>query len=420
MTAESHNNVVWQRCAAFLTVVGPGAAAAFYMATAGFYFFNFKSPVFFIFMMFFLYLPYPIVTLVQQNFDNKFDERFSTRRMYFLRVVGMQLILALAVLSWMFIPQSPYFILIVGALLGAMASVIISSSFQMVAALDPHLVVYAQLGQQVGGALPVVVFSALKFDSDATLHEFRMVLTPVVIVCFLVATLLSYIHFNTDLFEKAYSRLSYDTDDDPVGEDGRARILSTVSGPLDPEAARDGVPSWVWRWIASVGVMTGVGSCVFSLVSFCGCPFLTTLLALWKLAMDFVGRILAMPLDSVISSRSGPMHFAFIACTVTHTLLGVVILAMFIKLKTRQEFEEFFKLFILMWSIFNMLYNFASSVADVTTGLHVRVQDRKSVARTNLMVVTTSGLTGVVVAFAVVAFKGDLRGKLPTWNQVIT
>lgn len=420
MTADIQNNVVWQRCGAFLMVVGPGAAAAFYMATAGFYFFNFKSPVFFIFMMFCLYLPYPIMPLVQQKFDKKFDERFSTRWMYFLRVVAMQLCLALAVLGWMFIPQSPCFILFVGALLGAMASVIISSSFQMVAALDPHLVVYAQLGQQAGGALPVAVFFALRFDSDSTLYEFRMVLTTVVTVCLLVAALLSHIHFNTELFAKAYSRLSYEEDDDPAGVDGRARLLSTESGPLDAEAAQDGVPSWVWCWIGALGVMTGLGSCVFSLVSFCGCPFLTTLLALCKLAMDVLGRILAMPLDNGFSSKSRPIHFAFIACTVTHMMLGVIILAMFMQLKSRQDFEEHFKLFVFMWCIFNMLRNFASSVVDVTTGLYVRVQDRQSVARTNLMVVTTSGLAGVVVALAVVAAKGDLGGKLPTWDQVIT
>lgn len=417
MTKDFDNNVVWQRCAGFLMVLGPGAAAAFYMSMVGFYFFNFKSPVFFIFMLFCLYLPYPLVPLVQQKFDKKFDDQSAARRMYFLRVIAMQFVLGLAVLGWTFLPQSPAYILVVGVLLGALNSVIVSSSFQMVSTLDPQLVVYAQLGQVVGGALPVAMFFFLNFDSDSPLREFRLVVAVVPIVCMLSAIFLSYIHFGTELFEKAYRRLSYD--DDPV-EDGAQRIISTESsGLLDPESAQDGVPSWVWCWVAGLGLMTAVGTCAFSTVSFCGCPFLTTRFALWKLGMDFVGRILAMPVDSILSFEGGPKHSAFTAAAVIHVLLGVFLLGFF-QLKTLQDFHDNFHSMVFIWCVFHVIRNFTSSMVDVTTGLYVRVQDRKTVSRTSLMVVTTSALVGIVIALGIAARHGDLSGELPKWHQVIS
>mmetsp|Transcript_101355 Transcript_101355/g.194328 ORF Transcript_101355/g.194328 Transcript_101355/m.194328 type:complete len:431 (-) Transcript_101355:41-1333(-) len=415
----------WHRSSAFLMVLGPGLASALYVAMVGFYYLNFDSRLFFIGMLLSLYLPYLILPMLQHSLDTLFDDRFSTKTTYFFRIILMQLILGIVGLTWMQAPQSPRIVLFIGVALGTVAAAVLSSSFQMVTAMNPKLIIYAQVGEQIGGAIPILVFAVVGFDASSSLLKFKLALSALPLVCLFSAVNLSYIHFKTDVFEKAYQRLAYKDDPDNIGEYTSESLYTSEGLPsvtmsrsfseagYDPESARTGIPAWVWWWCTCTGIMTVIACFTLSLIPFYEDPSMAQQLALWKLGMDFVGRIAAIPLSSMTCFQSGPLHGVLLALAFSQCCLTAFPLAKLAKVTSGNT------LFLITWCLFNCIHRFRCSFSAVTMFSYIHSTNRKLVAKTNLIVTIGSCLIGILIALAFVHAARGLHSKWPEMDKVI-
>lgn len=407
---KSDADVFWQRLAAVIMVVPAGSAPAFYISMVGFYALNFKSSIFFIGMLFALFSPYPVLPLIQHKLDGFFDDHFSTKTTYFFRVVCVQLILASVVLTWILAPQSPWLVLLVGVTIGIFSSANISSCHQLCAAMAPQLPQFAMIGEQLGAVLPILTLTMLAFEADASLWKFRIALSVVPIVCTLSALVLSYFHFKSELFEVAYLHLAYKDDEEDI-----PNYISEQAVPLEEgfkmTTPRQGVHSWVWYWMVAVGFMSALDGFTISLAPFFGDPTMAQQLALMKMAMNFVGKLSAIPISGLACFQLGPTHKSM-----TFLVVGYVVLALLIVARLAR-FNINTMVFLFSWCLLTAWYRFAGSYAIVTMLTYVEIHSRKFVARTNLIVVLGSCLVGVVLAFAVVYFFDDLNG---TWPPMAT
>jgi len=400
---KSYSNL--EPVAAFVMLVGPGSAVAFYSALVGFYAENFSSRIFFVFMMACLYVPAPIISLLQERFDAFFDRRFSTNITFFFRVVVMQIALVFLVFAWIFIPQTPSVVLIIGFMIGVIYGSVASSSIQMVAAMEPAYIVYAQIGQQLGAVSPIGVFLLFDFHPSASLQEFRIVVFAIILLSLSASFTLCYFHFTLGMFDKTYERLACD-------HDFRRAVSETVL--LVPTDSGGGVPAWVWRWVACCGGMTGVEACLMSSVGFFGNVELAQFLTVAKLSMDFSGRIIALPICKVPGFAAGPWHKVLGASVFVFSAMCLIIFAELLGVGVWKP------MFLVAWFIVHCVYNFTCSLVDVTAGSYVEVKDRKMVARRLFMVTVTCGLAGIVAAVAIVLFGGRFPVEWPNQKHAIS
>eukprot|EP00929_Paragymnodinium_shiwhaense_P038766 TRINITY_DN20449_c0_g1_i1.p1 TRINITY_DN20449_c0_g1~~TRINITY_DN20449_c0_g1_i1.p1 ORF type:complete len:445 (-),score=61.39 TRINITY_DN20449_c0_g1_i1:50-1384(-) len=399
---------MWKRSAAFAMQVAPGSLVGFWGSSVGFYTHGFQCRSFFIGMMLVLWSPYPFVAALQEKYDIYFDEWFSTRNTYYFRTVALQGALAVIASSWLFLPQTPFHILTHGFLMGITASAILSSSMQLISAMDPVLVAYATMGEQAGKLTPVIAYSMSSFHPDASLAMFRAISSPAVAVCFLSGCYLSYLHFSTNVFEKAYRRLSYDLSTETFNrQDTETRPL------VESEAESGRIPRWVIMWSSTMGLMMGMASFLWATCSFVGSPKLAQTLSLWKLAMDVFGQACSIAAPSLPGFYDGPWHVSFtcsfllcFACFAVHAA-GLLL---------NWHIPE--PMFLPSWCLFNFLCNFNTPWVRMTTGLYVPVADRKQVSRTCSLIAFSGGLSGALFALLVATQKTDLS-DWPSSDAVI-
>lgn len=391
----------------------------------------FQSRAYFPAMLLCLFTPGPLIVLLQQQYDQYFDEQISTRVAYFIRVIAFQVLLGLVVVAWVLVPQEPGTVLLMGVLLGVISNVILSSSLQMVAASDPKHIATAKLGMQSGGVLPVILFKSTGFLPTSPLPFFQHLVVTVGYISVGVSIILFLLHTRSDLFEKAYARLSYDqtkspteaemldrqtsesaavaiTESTPLNEAG-ASVLLSETGLLHPATDKvdnvfgcteDGVPSWVWTWIACNGCMSGMAMCLASLAGFYGNTSEAQMLLLLKLGMDFVGRLASMTIPFLPGFKDGPWHKVMGSLAVLIVSLATVGFVKFFS----YEVHIFPACFFASWCLVFGTCIFANSLVDVTTGCYVEARDRKTVARTNQFAIVGGQFFGLIIAEGVSKF----------------
>lgn len=385
---------VSQGLAAFLMTLAACSAGSFYGSMSGFYIEKFQDKSFYIHMLLCFCAPQPLVSFIQKAVDGYFDERLSTRVTYGFRLIGMQVIVGLSVVLWMYAPETQFSILIIGVLLGFFQGVVVSSSSQMVAAMKPGFTIYARLGMHVSSLLTTFILVCSGFHPAASHSKFQMVLLPTVCMCALVAIVLSYMHFKTEVFDKAYSRLAYDLNTgDSLDEAGMVRQVTETSA-LKSDDGQLGVPSWVQYWLIGNGLCNGLEFFIASLVGFYGDASTAQTLTLLRLCLNLVGRLGALPVPYMPCFEEGPWHK--VMATTIIFVLGASVVCM------SKAFGSLLpeRLFTVAWCIVPIFRTFASSLVDVTTASYTQVRNRKAVARSSEMIGFSSVLIGLGVGQA--------------------
>jgi len=395
--------------AAVLMTLSPGSARGFYTAMSGWYIHLYNDRSFFITMLFCFNGPATIASLLQQEFDGYFDGVFSAKVTYPFRVICMQLVLGCIVLAWILGKHCfhSWFVLTIGVLLGFVSFSIFSSSLQVVAAAEPTYIILTKIGMHCGGVLTIIVLTCSGFNPSSSKEEFQWVVSLVVVVTVLAACTLAYFNLTSDVFTKAYERLermdsSYDLtttgegtgEDEPLVADPFVRQITLTIG-LHPEASMRGVPSWVRHWQAFSCLLTGSGYCLFCLAGYFGDSDLAQMLALLKMLMEFVGRILSCFVPFAACFADGPWHKVMAANVITGLCLFGVCLAKLFGTALGDG------PFLMSWCCVHGISRFNQSLGDVTTGSYVNVRDRKSVARTNQLVSVSSALVGLLAGKAI-------------------
>jgi hypothetical protein len=385
---------ILQALAAFFMTLAPGIVGSYYGAMSGYYIRVFHQKTFYIHMLLCYCATQPLVSLVQRHFDSYFDERLSTPVTYSFRVIGMQVVLGASVVFWMYAPEAQPFVLALGVWIGIISAVIVSSSFQMVAAMEPGFMIYARLGMHFAGLVAPIVVTLLGFQPDSPHSEFQKVLLTAVVTSALAACILAYLHLTTDVFRKAYSRLSYDLE--PAEQElqdtglGLARQVTETS-PLGSSDGKTGVPNWVYRWLAGNALSMGVEFYVASLVGFFGSPALAQHLSLIRMCMNLLGRLLSIPVPYSSCFKEGPWHTVMSAAVFLIVVLGGFCLS--------KAFRPYLSeaVFMTAWYIVPTIRSFAGSLVDVTVASYVEVRERKSLARLNELGCFSGVLIGLTV-----------------------
>jgi len=394
--------------AAFVMFLGPGTTVSFYIVMVGFYEYRFgTNKAFFIIMLFAVYAPFPVITLLQANYDAYWDRQLSTRSSYSARI-GLGLItLEILTLVWMFSPPKAPAVVLMGFLIGACGSVVQASGHQVISAIDPTKLIFSELGGQMGSVIPLVVFSVAGFQPSATTAEFRHVVAVVLFFNFVALATLAALHYYA-LFDKAFARLAMDLEEDPQEAAAQALHLqvskeanetklldepmgcsyeaaSRQSTPSSPSvevdkssqspSSRRNIPSFVYRWQISKGFMNMFVSFVVSMASFYGDPAMTQFLALIKLSSDFLGRLCALPLVRSEQFRNGP----WVKLTMTTLVVRVMLFTLLVVQLGIPVLPK--PVFFVVWCTFALLDRMMSTLSDVTCGAYVEVQDRKFVSR---------------------------------------
>lgn len=398
------------RCAAVAMMLGPGAAMGFYSAMAGFYIAMFDRPDFFIEMAAAMLCPGALVSLLQYQFDSYFDRLLSTNLAFFVRVILLQIVLAGAAMAWMVRPQCRETVLTVGALLGFLSFSIISSSTQMIAAMDPQLTVYSTIGRMVGSVLPVAVFFVLDFTPESPMAAFRTAISTVPWICAACCCFLVYLHVSTDIFQKSYDRLSDDLwhvpadlslaeryeampDDERLPRQGSILPQSSESAPLLQHI--QSIPSWVWVWCAYTGLSTTMAVSAFSGIGFLGDASVAQSLSVAKLVTDFSGVFLSMPLPQFPSFKQAPWHTVLAVAGISCVCLWLTLVY--------QMFHHACGSCLLqvVWISFYLIHSTMQSHISVTIGSFVSVRDRKRVLRTNVACQNVGLVSGVSMTFSI-------------------
>jgi len=409
MLASQSTRKIEKRIAAFVTPVSAGSSMALYAAFVGFYVKQFKGRGFFISMMLAAYAPYPLTCALQSHIDNFLEKKCSCRTLYFFRVGIMQLFLGVLGIVWCLMPQKPSNVLMLGAVLGTMCATLTTSNFQLVAAMEPGLITYLQVGNQVGAVLPVLVFYILDFHPSVSIFRFQLaIISAVVIVCLCSFALLLYLHC-TKLFDDAYSCLAFSgaTKDErnpnrqfgsAAGSEGtleasRNSIDISESTPLFPCA---GATGWIYTWIACGGVNAHLAFTIFPLAPFFGSPSLAQYLSMTKQIVDCSGRLLMLPTASLACFHTGPCHLLLTLGLVTRFLLAGFLLAC---LSTMWQVPM--NIFIVAWCFFHFLFPTLSSLVDVTVATYSGVEERRELMRQNVFSVFSGVIFGLLTATAI-------------------
>jgi len=401
-------------------MIPAGSMIGFYTAMAGFYAHKFHSRSFFLLCQASMYLLFPSVGLLQYFFDANFDKYFRSQVTYLFRVAITPNIAVLIVLLWMFMPQKPVLVLVVGVFLGFLAASITSSSYQLCAAMRPETLPFCEFGNLSAAALPVIVFTLTSFGPHSSMEEFKTVLLILIALCAIASAGICFFHVILGLFQKAFSRLEYDLSDAfparrQVGSfitEGSSSFQRQVTEtePLLPTQG-DKIPTWVWAWSASLGLHGGLSFFSLGLCAFVGTPRMAQSLALLKLGSDWCAGVLALVWRML--PYGGPMHYSLSILTMLRLLLFIPLTKQLLMPGSVPE-----PVFFAAWSLSHGIFTFFKPVVNVTTTQHVAVKDRKFVARTNFTCKFGGIFTGLLAALVFVKCVfglGDLPFAGPSW-----
>eukprot|EP00747_Dinoflagellata_sp_TGD_P089261 gnl/TRDRNA2_/TRDRNA2_164257_c0_seq1.p1 gnl/TRDRNA2_/TRDRNA2_164257_c0~~gnl/TRDRNA2_/TRDRNA2_164257_c0_seq1.p1 ORF type:complete len:416 (-),score=19.75 gnl/TRDRNA2_/TRDRNA2_164257_c0_seq1:42-1289(-) len=391
-----------KHAAAFTMTFGQGVLYNFYFALIAFYVQRFNSPVFSLAMIVCVSLSGLFAPVLQELLDAYFDDMYSTRSTYFFRVVVMQVALAIVSVIWLACPQSAWFVLMIGALVGFLSACVRSSAYQLVAAMDPTATPQAQVGHMIGALVPVAVFFVLDFRPSSSIETFRWALVWAPIICICCGASLGYLHFRYDIFQKSYSRLAYQSSlGSATMEQGMDR-QDTETVPLLP--TEDGkIPQWVWYWIAITFYVMNVLTIVRSMGAFFGKPEFTQMLFLSHLVMGTFGGLCALPIHRVPSFLHGPWHISLASWTFVITCTFVsMCLWLYGVIPVHRA------LFVVVWGTSHFLLSFVTAFVALTIGMYVEVKDRGIVARRNTICLFGGTATGVAIGIAMLLPLMDL------------
>jgi hypothetical protein len=394
-----------QLLATLSMTLSPGLVASFYGALGGFYMQKFQTRYFYAHMLLCYCVTQPLVPLMQRYFDSWFDQRFSTRFTFSFRIIGMQIVLGASIVFWMYAPATKLTILAFGVWIGIISAVILSSSFQMVAAMEPDLLIYARLGQHLSGLLVPFVFIVSGFNATSSRSQFQVILLAPICFCALTAFILTLLAATTKVFSKAFERLAYDLTSTIAeqnyldGEHGFDRQVTETS-PLCSSEAKLGVPPWVYLWMVGNSLSMGLELYITSLVGFFGSCDMAQKLTLIRMSMHLVGRTLAIAVPYAPAFTKGPWHTLMAA--------NVLIVMTSSTLCLSRAFGHFLPkvLFLISFSTLPSIRSFTSSLVDVTVASYTEVRDRKSLARLNEMGCFSCVLIGLLL--------GQVTGSLLT------
>lgn len=381
---------------ASLSLLGVGCSAGYYLAPAGFFEHTFKSNTFFLKMIMAICLPYPVILLLQEKFDEHFDSVFGPRQTYFFRVIAMQMMLACVFAGYSMCAESPAGVLICGVLIGCFTAAALASTMQLMAAWDPHLNAWASMGKDVAGALAVITYSLRAFSaSEASSWEFQsMQLFPIVIIC-LSAMFLTGLH-SVGIWDKAYARLGYDLWD---GDFSVKRRQVSESDPLlaADELDSSGQPYWISAWQVASMLSSFLSFMLLPLVSLMHNPDLTQKLTLGKLTMDCLSRCFAALLSRTdVFGVMKPRHYMLIVQLALRTLMFALMLSHLLQLLALSV-----KVFSAIWFLHYFLGSFLASQIDVTIVRFAPVALRKSISRRNTLASYSGLALGLFVDIAI-------------------
>mmetsp|Transcript_56407 Transcript_56407/g.152149 ORF Transcript_56407/g.152149 Transcript_56407/m.152149 type:complete len:526 (+) Transcript_56407:83-1660(+) len=418
--------------AAFILYLGPGLTVAFYVVTVGYYENIFQSELYFILMLMVVYGPYPLIATLQANFDAYFDRALSTKFTYTFRLFLGLLLIQATVATWMCLPATFGGVLGIGFALGTSCAIVQTVAHQIICALDPTKLIFAEVGGQFGSVIPFVVITTMGFTPSATQQEFRAFVSPVIFVLVLAAITLLTLQFS-GFFHKAHVRLAADLDGDAINgteEDAQRQVSrqaadtrlfdepmdcsyraasrqATPTGPASRETTpvadqlqpalvgptfslltqRPNIPGWVYKWQFAKGATTAVQSFTMALTCFYGNSKFSQYLASVKLLTDFAGRVTSLPMVKSEQFHAGPWHRFLIATVVVR----FVLFAMFMYQLWSPVLPS--AVFVALWCFYGYTDRMMSTFSDVTCGAFVEMADRRYVSRLTFMF----GFGGLVV-----------------------
>jgi len=360
--------------AALIVNLGPGTALAFYQALNIYYNAYFHDAGQFIPRLLCLFAPFPIVLALQYRFDVYFDSMYSTHITYPWRILTMQLVLIAITTTWIFTRATQDSIFIMGGLIGTAVAIASSSANQLVAALDPGKLILSEMGKDMGGLLPIVVFAAFGLSpQEASPDSVSHALSTILVVCIASSLFFAMISFSTEALNKGYRRLSYGIPKDDLNDSNMmSQRQTTDTTPLQSTPSDGSLPSWIFAWTAAKAATTCIMYLLLSLVPTFGDEANAQLLTVLALALYFFGRLLVIPVRKLDVFERGPMHMTLASSVIVRIALFVVILSP--PGVTTQNRKIFF---LSCWCAMAILHQFAASLVDVTVGAYVEVKDRK-------------------------------------------
>lgn len=383
------------------SLVGVGCSTGYYLAPAGYFEYKFERQSFFLQMLAALCLPYPVMLVLQEKFDQQFDSLFGPRQTYFCRIIAVQMMLAATLAGYSLSGESPTAVLVCGVLIGSLSAAAWSSTMQLMSAWDPSLTAWASVGKDAAGATPVITYFMLGFSaSAATAREFQsMQLFPIVLIC-ICAVCLTGLHAS-GIWDKAYARLGYDLWDDeedettPRADGSRTQRQVTETDALLQRDDLDssGQPFWTPKWQFASAFNIFLSFMCLPLVTCMRDPNLTQRLTLGKLAMDCISRcVAALSANTDVFGLQRPRHYTVIAQLTLRTALFSLLMAHILSHMTMHV-----SLFLVLWLLFYFDGSFLDSQIDVTLVRFAPVALRKGIIRRSNL----ANYTGLVVSLAV-------------------
>eukprot|EP00747_Dinoflagellata_sp_TGD_P112533 gnl/TRDRNA2_/TRDRNA2_171500_c3_seq1.p1 gnl/TRDRNA2_/TRDRNA2_171500_c3~~gnl/TRDRNA2_/TRDRNA2_171500_c3_seq1.p1 ORF type:complete len:465 (-),score=30.30 gnl/TRDRNA2_/TRDRNA2_171500_c3_seq1:42-1436(-) len=415
--SQEKNDVdgVLPTAAIMMIFFGPGVAVAFYTSMVGFYTEHFHSCVYYTMMLAAVYVPYPIVIFAQSRFDAYLDEWFGPHRTYMFKVVFMELGIACIAALWAQRgTQTPWGVIGIGCLLGTACSLVSSSGAQLAASLSPLKMVQGQLATQAGALVPVIAFHVTSFKPCSGMTSFAQAISPIVVACTVVSIFLGVLHLTgAGGLEVGYRRLVTDLPDGTPrtpqsGDDLEKVPLCTSEDP----AVSPFLPSWTHKWQLTAGVSLFLSAITLGMCAFFGNSAQAQKLALFKLAADVTGRVIALPLRSKAFSTPA-------AQTPSYKPLGaLVVIRMVIFGLICHDLRHSsipFPVLTVLWCIFFGSDTFCQSFVDVATSAGVRVGQRKTAALHAQLYRFVGQDIGIFVAAAagIPSVKSDHRWPVP-------
>lgn len=381
---------------ASFSLLGVGCSTGYYLAPAGFFQHKFESNTFFLWMITALCIPFPIVLVLQEKFDEHFDSLFGPRQTYFFRVIAVQIILAAVFAGYALSCESEVGVLVCGVFIGSFSAAVMASTMQLMSAWDPPLTAWASVGKDIAGAMPVLTYYMLSFSaSTATVRQFQtMQLFPIVLIC-ICAVCCTGLH-SLGIWDKAYARLGYDLWDVDSEEGQKRQITETEPLLAASEVDSSGQPLWTPRWQFAAGYGSFMSFMLLPLVTSMGNPDLTQSLSLGKLAMDCLSRCLAALMAKThLFGRERPSHYLLIALMLVRTILYSLLMARILHIVMLPV-----NIFVGLFLLFYFIGGFLASQIDVTIVRFAPVALRKSISRRGMLV----NYSGLVLSLSVDLF----------------
>lgn len=383
---------ILQRFALFSVAFGPGVAIATYTSLFGWYQQQYHTGEILIWMRLALFAPFPFIKMLQQRYDAHFDDMYSTESAYLFRLVAMQLVIALLMIIWMFLPlqlsatEAIHPILIFGVVLGTCAAPSIGSSIQVAVAIDPVFTIWAQLGYSVGMTVPVLAMWILGFKPESSHAELCHILAVPLTICILVPIMLGSWHFS-GMFHPAYTTItrrrslqlgisteavSSQQHDEGQPLLGDNRIPVPASQGADSSTVLDeGYPLWVRIWLVMQTCGIALDFFMLTLIGYFGDSDLTQSLASCTLIGSFAGRLMALAFSYLPAFKQGPMHILAASLFGLRLVLWILLMFQFFKVLHLSSAE-----LIAVWSLWitiGMLHN-----ATTDTGVTSNVKDSQT------------------------------------------